>query len=569
MLRTEQKSRPAYLPIPDTWVVVSDTARCNNASTEEQQSLLSLDSEPNTLPEQEQTYPTGFGNLTFSELYAATDRIVGYTLRQQYGMSNPDDIDDCMQAGYFNVWQRLQKQPEWFAGKPKKYVVQAVVMRSKAQRYAHLRHYRKIVYDADAHCSRNVTAPTTSQLDTWIDLEQAVQTVGHYTARLDNPIYVWALYALLTEVKTQDVAKLFGRGVSSFTAAKRQVRCTLAHELPGYGNELHASYALSIPKQHRIKPFNARRELTVSQLLFDESPRKPVRHSNTFVFQSRILTEQPAFFEVQQLPSEPTYQTQWRGGVTFEELITDQQVKKVAFAKARSLGHTDQDAEDCFQLGSIKLWQALTEQPMLLCDKGAAWVGVWIAFSGSRRALWKHKARSVPLDRPYQRGNRPERWAGFATRVDERIDFELLMNALAQRYDGDPLKLFALYSLTTSVKMKDVLSVAKVQKNHMVEARSAVKADMRAFLEREAENDIAEEFWTDQLNRGENLECVTRVAERVMDNQRLLLALYIVTTSAKRKDVTTLFGIGITAFRKEITQIKAMLAEEFRKAKRR
>ena len=267
--------------------------------------------------------------------------------------------------------------------------------------------------------------------------------------------------------------------------------------------------------------------------------------------------------------SEPQYITQWRGGATLEDILTDKNVKNVAYAKMRSLGYTDQDAEDCFQLGSLNFWKALKEQPTLLCDKRAAWVGVWIAFSGSRRALWKHKARCVPLDGAYMYGsNRPERWAGFATRIDEQIDFELLMNALAQRYDGDPLKLYALYSLTTSVKMKDVLPLARVHKNQMIEARSAVKEDMRELLELRSETDVSEEFWTDQLKRGENLECVTRVAERVMDNQRLLLALYIVTTSAKRKDVTELFGIGITAFRKEITQIKAMLAEEFRKGKR-
>lgn len=122
---------------------------------------------------------------------------------------------------------------------------------------------------------------------------------------------------------------------------------------------------------------------------------------------------------------EPQYATQWRGKATLEDILTDKNVQNVAFAKMRSLGHTDQDAEDCFQLGSLNLWKALEEQPTLLCDKRAAWVGIWIAFSGSRRALWKHKKRSVPLDRPYQRGNRPERWASFATRVDERIDFEL------------------------------------------------------------------------------------------------------------------------------------------------
>lgn len=284
-------------------------------------------------------------------------------------------------------------------------------------------------------------------------------------------------------------------------------------------------------------------------------------------------TEEPPTPAIQEVSTEcepePQYITQWRGNATLEEILTDKNVQNVAYAKMRSLGYTDQDAEDCFQLGSVNFWKALKEEPTLLCDKRAAWVGVWIAFSGSRRALWKHKTKCVSLDGAYHYGgNRPERWAGFATRVDEKIDFALLMNALAQRYDGDPLKLYALYSLTTSVKMKDVVAVAGVHKNQMIEARNGVKEDMRKLLERDAETDVSEEFWTDQLKRGENLECVTRVAERVMDNQRLLLALYIVTTSATRKDVTELFGIGITAFRKEVTQVKAMLAEEFRKVKR-
>lgn len=234
----------------------------------------------------------------------------------------------------------------------------------------------------------------------------------------------------------------------------------------------------------------------------------------------------------------------------------------------RSFGYINDDAQDCFQQGTIKLWQVLQEQPGLLSDKGAGWLGVWIAHSGSVRSLWKHKARSVPLDDPAVYGNRRlERWATWATRVDQRIDFTMLMNALAQRYDGDPIKLFALYSLTTSVKMKDLLPVAKAHKNPLIEARNEVKDDMRQFLEMDEGEDIANEFWTDQLQRGENLECVTRVAERVMNDQRLLLALYIVTTSAKRKDVTELFSIPLTKFRKEIAQIKGMLAEEFRKAK--
>lgn len=268
--------------------------------------------------------------------------------------------------------------------------------------------------------------------------------------------------------------------------------------------------------------------------------------------------------------SESRYTTQWRGNATLEDILTDKNVQNVAFAKMRSFGYTDQDAEDCFQLGSINFWKTLKDQPTLLRDKRAAWVGVWIALSGSRRALWKHKARNIPLDGAYHYGsNRPERWAGFATRVDEQIDFELLMSTLAQQYDGDPLKLYALYSLTTSVKVKDVVSLAGVDKNTLLTARNIVKTDVRNLLEQDREVDVSQEMIIQQIRRGEHLECVTRVAERVIDNQRLLLALYIVTTSAKRKDVTKLFSIGITWFRREVQQVKQMLVEEYRKSTRR
>lgn len=57
-----------------------------------------------------QKFHTGFGTLTFEELYKKTQRIVGGTLRNRFGMENPEDIDDCMQAGYLKVWQQLQKK---------------------------------------------------------------------------------------------------------------------------------------------------------------------------------------------------------------------------------------------------------------------------------------------------------------------------------------------------------------------------------------------------------------------------------------------------------------------------
>ncbi|MBZ0282474.1 MAG: hypothetical protein K8L97_17165 [Anaerolineae bacterium] len=524
--------------------------------------------EQHPVPEAEVVYPTGFGTLTFSELYAATRRIVGFALRDQLSMVNPEDIDDCMQSGYLKVWEQLQKQPDLFAGKPKKYVVQAIVMRSKAQRYAHVRHYRKIVYNADTQAHQNTDDLTIAQVDTWIDLAQAIQRVAAYTADLDSPIYLLALYSLITDVKTQAVAQTMQHGLSTLTAAKRRIRVTLANVLPHYGTTTDSVVPLALPK---IQPFHLaqlHRQLITPQIL-EDVPLRPntVKSANNWF---DLLVPSLHHLDAETSPNvapEVRYETRWRETVTLEELLADTAVRKVAFAKMRSLGYIGEDAQDCFQLGTINLWKALQIQPGMLADKGAAWVGVWIAHAGSRRSLWKHRARSVPLHDPeLTRYTRPERWASWATRVDKRIDFTLLMNALAQRYDGDPLKLFALYSLTTSVKMKDVQSVAHADKNQLIQARNAVKNDLRELLT-DDENCVSDTHWLEQLQRGEHLACVTQVAEQVMDNQRLLLALYIITTSATRKDVTTLFGIPLTRFRQDIIQVKHLLAAAFQKVK--
>lgn len=280
------------------------------------------------------------------------------------------------------------------------------------------------------------------------------------------------------------------------------------------------------------------------------------------------------------LKPEPCYPTRWRGNATLETILTDDHVRRTAFYKARSLGYTHDDAEDCFQQGAIKLWKVLCEQPELLGDKGAAWVGIFIAHAGSHRALWKHTIRSAALstsqaDEPsaddhamFYHGRRPERWAAWATRADQRMDFVILMNTLAQRYLDDPLKLLALYTLTTSVKLKDVVPMTGIHSKRFAKVvGNAVRADIQELLEQDTASSTEDEFWITQLTCSENVACVRRVGERVMHNQRLLLALYIVTTSATRKAVTELFDIPITAFRKDITQIKRLLSAEFRTAK--
>lgn len=307
-------------------------------------------------PQPEPKYPTGFGTVTFEELYAATSRIVGSTMRDQLGMTNPEDIDDCMQVGYLKVWQQLQKQPDWFAGKPKKYIVQAVVLRSKAQRYAHLRHYRKIVYDADAQAHQNDSGPTISQVETWIDLSQSLQRVAEHATTLDNPIYLLALYTLITDVKTQEVAKTTGHGLSTLTAAKRRVRTTLAKELPDYGTAENGVKPLALPKIRSFQLSQLHKQLITPILLDDGStyPNSPELRAD-FSPRRLLLPPPQEIYAPDTKTSESTYETRWRGDATFDELLADPQVRKVAFTKMRSFGYADKDTQDCFQLGTMKL----------------------------------------------------------------------------------------------------------------------------------------------------------------------------------------------------------------------
>lgn len=190
-------------------------------------------------PQSEPVYHTGIGSVTFEQLYQKTSRTVGYVMRERHGMTNPEDIDDCMQAGYLKVWQQLQKNPDCFADKPKRYLVQAIVFRSKAQRFSHQRYYHKIVYDADAEKQRSVSIMTTDQVDTWIDLEQAISHVAHQVE--DKQEALLGLYCLITQATVQDIAATFGYGYSTLTAYKRQVKGELAAALDGYAPKSYQS----------------------------------------------------------------------------------------------------------------------------------------------------------------------------------------------------------------------------------------------------------------------------------------------------------------------------------------
>ena len=195
---------------------------------------LCADALGKTPVEPEIRYPTGMGDLTFDELVARTQRIVGNLLRQS-GMDNPDDIDDALQSGYLKVYKQLQETPEMFADKPKRYIVKNIYFRSKAQRYAHFRHYRKIVYDADPDGLISTVGMKAHQSDFWIDLEAALaQVVAVIEASERSQLKLLILYCIVTQAQPCEVATLFESSPKTFTKHVGEVRDLLQAYLPNY-----------------------------------------------------------------------------------------------------------------------------------------------------------------------------------------------------------------------------------------------------------------------------------------------------------------------------------------------
>ena len=182
----------------------------------------------------EPRYPTGMGDLTFDELVAKTQRIVGNTLRQA-GMDNPDDIDDALQSGYLKVYKQLQKTPDMFADKPKRYIVKNIYFRSKAQRYAHFRHYHKMVFDADPDWLMSDIGTKAHESDFLIDLEEALaKVVAVIEASERCQLKLLILYCIITQAKPCEVAPLFESSSKTFTKHVRDVRALLQAYLPNY-----------------------------------------------------------------------------------------------------------------------------------------------------------------------------------------------------------------------------------------------------------------------------------------------------------------------------------------------
>jgi hypothetical protein len=505
-------------------------------------------------------YPTGLGPLTFDQLYHQTSRAVGYVMRETLGMTNPQDIDDCMQSGYLKLWQKLQADPAWLADKPRGYIVQAVVLRSKAQRYSHLRYYRKLVYDAQPALAEGHRQLTTERVDTWMDIAQALHTVSH--AVEEDPLMLLSLYTFITQAKATEVSQVFGVNYKTLAKRRPQTRALLAGQLAAYrpaGTPAENGSQAAIPH-----PPAAKAPLVSPWLLEDKPALWPA--------------VEPAAPE----RLEPHYPTGWGGPLTLEQILTHPVVQRAAFVKAGRLGLNRDDQDDCIQRGSIRLWQALQADPTLLADKAPQWVGLYLAYRGDPKHFHRHNRRQRTFRDPafdwpvadeyLPLGSRsaPEpSHATWATEVDESLDVRRFMDTLMQHYAANPRQQIALQAVMGTISSQEAArQLGLHQKNFAASLGNLVRQEVQARLP-ETLKPAQIESWQAQLARGEGVDHVAQIAQEVMHNQRLLLALYVVTTSASKKAVARTFGYGLTAFGRDIRQIKQLIAERYRRQRLR
>jgi DNA-directed RNA polymerase specialized sigma24 family protein len=180
-------------------------------------------------------------------------------------------------------------------------------------------------------------------------------------------------------------------------------------------------------------------------------------------------------FQIKLFPRVAVYSTGWAGELTFEQLHDE--LALYASNVMRRNGFRLHEIPDGLQNGFMALWQTLSAQPDFLTKKTRRQAVFFILARSKVSTMryqedkydrledlisddWHNTADEHIIDgMQHQRG---ERWAGWATVIDMRIDIERVMHKLATKYADSLKHLVALYHVTTQVSRVDAANIAGV-----------------------------------------------------------------------------------------------------------
>ena len=156
-------------------------------------------------------------------------------------------------------------------------------------------------------------------------------------------------------------------------------------------------------------------------------------------------------FQIKPFPCVAVYPTSWAREMTFEQIYDD--LAHYASNVMKRHGLRPHEIPECLQIGFMVLRETLSEQRDFLlqktCRQALFFILVRCKISSIRYQAaqydsldaltsddW-HNTADEQIDGLQRRRN--ERWAGWATMIDMRVDIERVMGKLAEKY-ADSLK---------------------------------------------------------------------------------------------------------------------------------
>jgi len=177
-------------------------------------------------------------------------------------------------------------------------------------------------------------------------------------------------------------------------------------------------------------------------------------------------------FNIKPYPRVAVYPTSWAGEMMFQQIYDD--LAHYTSNVMKNFGVMLDELPDCLQIGFMALWEMLVEQRDFLAEKTRKQTVFFIlarckistiryqanqydSLDALINADWHNTADEHVIDgMQHQQG---ERWAGWATEIDMRIDIERIMHKLAAKYEPSLKHLVALYYLTTQVGKEDAAHI--------------------------------------------------------------------------------------------------------------
>jgi hypothetical protein len=178
-------------------------------------------------------------------------------------------------------------------------------------------------------------------------------------------------------------------------------------------------------------------------------------------------------FQINPFPCVALYPTGWAGEMTFEHIYDD--LAHYASNVMKCNGLCPDEIPECLQIGFMVLWETLTGQHDFLLQRTRRQAVFFILARCKISSMRYQAARCDSLDAMISddwhntpdehaidglQQQRGERWAGWATQIDMRVDIERVMCRLAEKYADSLKHLAALYYITTQVSRADAAALA-------------------------------------------------------------------------------------------------------------